>query len=139
MPQTKIFSLALYAALLAFGCGKDGPPVGVTPAQVAHAAALRKVAEDQSEEVAKEKVTYTRAMQKRLNEMEPRYAELKTRAGAAEGQAKNDMQKKIDVVKTRRDEASRKLDDLKHHGSDGWQKAKEAFETALANLTREIE
>ena len=77
---------------------------------------------------------YARDMRKRLKELESNYVELKSRAAKAEGQAKRDLEKKIEAAKEKRDEASRKLDVLSLAGSDGWQKAKTEFETAFAEL-----
>jgi hypothetical protein len=56
---------------------------------------------------------YVREMSKRLDELNVKYEELKGRASKAEGQAKQDLDKKLNDAKVKRDAAAKKLDELK--------------------------
>jgi uncharacterized protein involved in exopolysaccharide biosynthesis len=139
MLRTSLLSLALSAALLALGCGNHGAPTAATANELADAKATRQDAADKSAVAASGKEKYARDMRKRLDGLESKYTALRDRAAGADGRAKRDLDRQVEVVKVKRDAASRKLDALRDSGSDGWQKAKEEFETILADLNAEFE
>lgn len=131
MLRTAVLSLALSATLLALGYGTHAVP---TASELADAKAMRQDAADKSAVAAGGKEQYAREMRKRLDELEPKYADLRDRAAHAQ----HDLDSKVEGVKSKRDAACRKLDALRDSGSDGWQKAKEDFETAFADLNAEF-
>jgi hypothetical protein len=82
---------------------------------------------------------YVRLMQKQLNELDAKYAELKASAAKAEGQAKIGMDKKVELANVKRDAAAKKLDDLKEAAPDRWEKVKEGVGSAFSDLKKVFE
>lgn len=139
MKHAGMLSLALVASALALGCGNSGLSPAATSAELTAAKTHRQDTADQSAVADQAKVKYAREMRKRLDQLETKYAELRVRAADADGRAKTDLERKLEAVKLKRDAACRKLDALNDSGSDGWQKAKEGFETVLVELYAEFE
>ena len=79
---------------------------------------------------------YAREMHKQLDELDAKYAELKASAAKAEGQAKKDLEKKIEEAKVKRDVAAKKLDELKEAAPDRWEKIKDGVGTAFDDLKK---
>jgi hypothetical protein len=75
-------------------------------------------------------------MQKQLDQLNAKYEELKGRTAKAEGPAKRDLEKKLEVAKAKRDVAARKLEELKEAGIDRWEKVKEGAGNALDDLKK---
>ncbi|RPI80329.1 MAG: hypothetical protein EHM42_12250 [Planctomycetaceae bacterium] len=65
-----------------------------------------------------------------------KYEELKERVANAEGQAKEDLEKKLDEAKAKRETAARKFDELKAASADRWEKVKEGVGSALDDLKK---
>jgi hypothetical protein len=61
---------------------------------------------------------------------------LKGSTAQAEGQAKKDLEKKLEVAKAKRDVAAKKLHQLKEAGLDRWEKVKEGVGSALDDLKK---
>ena len=78
-------------------------------------------------------------MSKRLDELNVKFEELKDRAAKAEGQAKKELEKKLEEAKMKRDAAAKKLSELKEAGADRWEKVKEGVGSALDDLKKVIE
>ena len=87
-----------------------------------------------SEAVHEEWEEYTMALQKDLDQFTAKFAELKERAATAEGQAKTDLDIKLEEAKTKLDTASIKLDELKSASADRWEKVKEGVGNAFDDL-----
>jgi hypothetical protein len=77
---------------------------------------------------------YVREMQKQLDQIDAKYEELKASAAKAEGQAKKDLEKKVEVAKVKRDAAAQKLDELKVAAPDRWEKIKDGVGSAFDDL-----
>ena len=82
---------------------------------------------------------YALEMSKRLDELNLKLEDLKDRAAKAEGQAKQDLEKKLEEAKVKRDAAAKKLDELKEAGADRWEKVKEGVGNALDDLKKAFE
>jgi|SRR5579864_5718323 len=79
---------------------------------------------------------YAREKQKELDKLDAKYEELKASAAKAEGQAKKDLDKKVEEAKVKRDAAAKKLDELKEAAPDRWEKIKEGAENAFDDLKK---
>jgi hypothetical protein len=79
---------------------------------------------------------YAREMHKQLDQLDAKYEELKASAAKAEGQAKKDLEKKVEEAKVKRDVAAKKLDELKEAAPDRWEKVKEGVGSALDDLKK---
>lgn len=71
--------------------------------------------------------------------MNVKYEELKDRAAQAEGQGKQDLEKKLEEAKVNRDVAAEKLDELEEAGADRWEKVKEGVGNAFDDLQKIFE
>jgi len=79
---------------------------------------------------------YARVMQKQLDELDTKYEELKASADKAEGQAKKDLEKKLEEAKVKRDAAAKKLGELKDASPDRWEKIKDGVGNAFDDLKK---
>jgi uncharacterized lipoprotein NlpE involved in copper resistance len=79
---------------------------------------------------------YAREMQKQLDGLDAKYDELKASAAKAEGQAKKDLEMKLDEAKVKRDVAAKKLDELKEADPDRWEKIKDGVGNAFDDLKK---
>jgi DNA primase len=79
---------------------------------------------------------YARDMHKQLDELDAKYEELKTSAAKAEGQAKKDLEKKLEEAKVKRDAAAKKLDELKEAEPERWEKIKDGVGNAFDDLKK---
>ena len=75
-------------------------------------------------------------MHKQLEGLDAKYEELKASAAKAEGQAKKDLEKKVEEAKAKRDAAAKKLDELKVAAPDRWEKVKEGVGNAFDDLKK---
>jgi len=78
-------------------------------------------------------------MNKRLDELNAKYDDLKARASKADGQAKKDLEKKLEDAKVKRDVVAKKLDELKSASHDRWEKVKDGVENAYEDLKKSVE
>jgi len=104
--------------------------------------AKKKVGEaaDATADAAKAKRDeYVAAMSKRLDEMNAKYEDLKTRAASATGDAKKDLEKKRDQAKAKLDAAAKKIEEMKTASLDRWEKIKDATGNAFDDLKKAIE
>lgn len=135
-----ILSLAFSPALLLSGC--ETKPA-TTPAPESKTAIarekIRDAADATNEAVKEQRDQYAREMHKRLDELNVKYEELKDRAAQAEGQGKQDLEKKLEEAKVKRDAAAEKLDELKEAGADRWEKVKEGVGNAFDDLQKIFE
>jgi TolA-binding protein len=139
MRHTGIPALALTAALL-LGCGTNSSPTSDANARISNAKEKIKDAEKATAEATKAKRDeYAREVAKRLDEFDVKCKDLESRAAKAEGQAKKDLEKKLEQAKVKRAAAARKLDDLKDSGADRWEKVKEGVGRALDDLKKVFE
>jgi TolA-binding protein len=140
MRHTGIVSLVLSAALLPLGCGPTTSPTlparSNTPNEKEK---IRDAAGATAEAARAKRDEYAHEMQKRLAEFDVKCKELEGRITKAEGQARKDLEKKLGEAKGKRDEAARKLSELKEAGADRWEKVKEGVGSAFEDLKKVIE
>lgn len=79
---------------------------------------------------------YAREMSKQLADLDAKSEVLKASAAKAEGQAKKDLDKKVDEAKVKRDTAAKKLDELKVAALDRWEKIKDGVGNASEDLEK---
>lgn len=79
---------------------------------------------------------YVRQMQTKLNELDVKYEVMRASAGKAEGQAKKDLEKKIEEAKVKRDVAAKKLEEVKEAAPDRWMKITDGFGNAYDDLKK---
>lgn len=61
-------------------------------------------------------------------------AKLQERASTAQGEAKAEAESLVDDLKTRRDQAAAKLDEVKQASESGWDDVKGGFQSAWSSL-----
>jgi len=79
---------------------------------------------------------YVREMHKQMDELDAKYEGLKASAAKAEGEARKDLEKKVEEAKVKRDAAARKLDELKEAAPDRWEKIKDSVGNAFEDLKK---
>ena len=110
----KRWALLVLAGGLAGCSGDTGSNSGRTPADV----------KGQREE-------YRRQAQADLNKLDEQLASWRAKAKAAANPARADMEKVLDELKQKREEASRRLDELKDEHRDDWDKVKRDADKAF--------
>lgn len=126
------------------GCGPSNP---VTDAKVNKA--KEKVADAQDAATAATKATADAALAKRddfakemsnqLEQLNSKYEALKTQAIKADAQAKKELDKKLEIAKTKRDHAANQLTELKSATADRWEKVKTGVSNAFEDLKKVFE
>jgi TolA-binding protein len=140
MRYTGILSLTLSAALLLLGCGTDTSSTRPPDPKTANAKEKISDAEKATAEAARAKRDeYAREMHKRLDKFDAKCEELEARISKTEGQAKKDLEKKLEEAKVKRAAAAKKLGELKEAGADRWEKAKAGVGNALDDLEKVFE
>ncbi len=140
MRHTGILSLTLSAALLPLGCDSNTSSTPPTNSKMSNAKEKIEGAADATAEAAKAKRDeYAREMSKRLAEFDVKCKELEVRIIKADGQAKKDLEKKLEEAKVKREAAAKKLSELKEAGADRWEKVKEGVGSALDDLKKVFE
>jgi hypothetical protein len=94
------------------------------------------VAKDPEVAAKAKRDAYAREMHKQLDELDAKYEELKASAAKAAGQAKKDLDKKVEEAKVKRDAAAKKLDELKEAAPDRWEKIKGGVGNAFDDLKK---
>jgi hypothetical protein len=87
-----------------------------------------------TEAVIAKRDEYAREMNNQLDELDAKLAELKDRAVQAEGQAKKNLDKKLDEAKVKRDAAAKQLEELKLASAERWEKIKVGMGKAVDDL-----
>jgi TolA-binding protein len=140
MRYAGILSLALTAALLSLGCGINTTPESESNAKITNAKEKIKDAAGATAEAARAKRDeYAIEMHKQLDGFDVKCKELEARITKAEGQAKKDLERKLEEAKVKRDVAAKKLGELKEAGAERWEKVKEGVGKALDDLKKVFE
>jgi TolA-binding protein len=134
-----ILCLTFLAALL-LGCGPSNPSAPDPHPKTSNAAEkLKEAAEATTAAAQEQRDLFIRTMGQRLDELNLKYEELKTAAAKAEGQAKQDLEQKLEEARIKRDAAGQKLEELKAAGADRWEKVKEGVGNAFEDLKKVFE
>ena len=140
MRQLAIFSLVSWVASLALGCGMNSSPTTPPDSKVNEAKEkISDAAEATAEAARAKRDEYAHEMQKKLDELDVKYKALERRAAEARGDARKDLDEKVEAARARRDAAARKLDELKEAGLDRWEKVKDGVGNAFDDLKKIVE
>jgi len=140
MRYAGLLSLALSAALLPLGCDSNTSSTPTTNSKMSNAKEKIEGAADATAEAAKAKRDeYAREMSKRLAEFDVKCKELEVRITKAEGQAKKDLEKKLEEAKVKREAAAKKFAEVKESGADRWEKVQEGVGSAFDDLRKVFE
>lgn len=82
---------------------------------------------------------YIQKLKSKLDEWDDDLATLETNAEKAEGELKREYSKQIEAIKERRQEAMRKLDELRSASEDAWEDLKEGMETSWEAMDEAVE
>jgi TolA-binding protein len=113
---------ALMAALLFSACAKMEGPKSMTPT----ATMTGKPMTDRDQ--------YVKDVQAQIDDYAMKIEDLKKKAEALTGSAKDEMNQKIEALTAKQEEAKGKLDELKMASEKDWDKAKGELDVILADL-----
>jgi hypothetical protein len=136
-----LFALAVSASMLMLGCEKPKSS-STKPGDIKVDEAKKKISEaaDATTAAAKAKRDeYVADMNKQLDALNVKYEEWKAKATKAEGEAKKELDKKLEQAKVKRDEAARKLNEVKEASLDRWEKVKDGVGSAFEDLKKIFE
>ncbi len=134
------FALVVSASLLSLGCEKGSSSTRPSDTKVNEAKKKISEAAEAATAAAKAKRDeYVADMNKQLDALNVKYEEWKAKAAKAEGDAKKELDKKLEQAKVKRDEAARKLNEVKEASLDQWEKVKDGFSNAFNELKKIIE
>lgn len=83
-----------------------------------------------------QKEAFEKTVQVELNELQPKIAELQKRTSAASAEARKDLQKAIQDLEKKRDEARRKLEAVNESSSSAWSLFKDGMTAAVEDLKK---
>lgn len=83
-----------------------------------------------------QKETFEKTVQVELNELQSKIAELQKKAGAASAEVRKDMQKGIQELEKKKDEARKKLEEVNASTSSAWSTLKEGMTAAVEDLKK---
>lgn len=137
MRRMTLLSLAICGGFLLFGCKESNP---ATEAKVANAKEqIKKAAQATAEAASAKKDEYVKEMNKQLEVLDAKIADLKERSAKAAGEAKKDLEKKLEDAKAKHSTAAKKLEELKEASAEQWEKLKEGMSKAFGDLKKVIE
>jgi hypothetical protein len=137
MRYAGILSLALSASLLPLGCGRNTSSTPSASSKMSNAKEkIEGTAAATAEAATAKRDEYAREMSKRLAEFDVKCKELEVRITQAEGQAKKDLEKKLEEAKVKREAAAKKLGELKESGAERGEKVKEGMGSAFDDLKK---
>lgn len=84
----------------------------------------------------RQKEAFEKAVRIELNELQTKIAELQKKAGAASAEARRDMQKAIQDLETKKDEARKKLEEVNESTSSAWSTLKDGMTAAVEDLKK---
>jgi hypothetical protein len=138
MRHSTVLMSALLAGFFVAGCKPESNPA--TEAKLARAKEeIKKAAEATAEAASAKKDEYVCEMNKQLEALNVKMADLKERASRAAGETKKDLEKKLEEAKAKHSTVSTKLEELKDASADRWEKLKEGLSNAVGDLKKVIE
>lgn len=82
----------------------------------------------------RQKEAFQKTMQIELNELQTKIAELRKKTSAASAEARKEMQKAIQDLEKKKDEARKKLDEVNASTSSAWSTMKDGMTAAVEDL-----
>ncbi len=83
-----------------------------------------------------QKEAFQKAIQKELNEMQVKIADLQKKTRAASVEARADLRKAIQELEKKKDEARKKLEEVNESTTSAWSTLKEGLHTAVTDLKK---
>ncbi len=83
-----------------------------------------------------QKETFRKAVQAELAEMQVKIAELQKKANAASAEARTEMQKALQELEHKKDEAGKQLEEVNASTSSAWSKLKDNMNAAVEDLKK---
>jgi chromosome segregation ATPase len=140
MRPVSIIGLVILAALPSFGCKPEGGSKTAADAKVAEAKEkIKEAAETAAKAAIAKRDEYAVEMRKQLDELDAKCAVLKDKASKAAGQAKVDLEKKLEETKSKHSEAAKKLEELKNAGAEHWESFKDGMKKAYEDVKKSID
>jgi hypothetical protein len=136
-----LLALAVSVSMLMLGCQKPNSS-STKPGDIKIEEAKKKISEaaDATTAAAKAKRDeYVADMNKQLDALNVKYEEWKAKATTAQGDAKKELDKKLEQAKVKRDEAAKKLNEVKEASLDRWEKVKDGVGSAFEDLKKIFE
>lgn len=135
-----IFGLVILAALPSLGCKPEDGPKTAADAKVSEAKEkIKAAAEAAAKAAAAKRDEYAVEMRKQLDELDAKSAVLKEKASKAAGQAKADLEKKLEETKSKHADAVKKLEELKNASAEHWESFKEGMKKAYEDVKKSID
>ena len=93
---------------------------------------IKEAAKATAEAAAANRDEYAAVMRRQLDELDAKYEVLKDKASKATGQAKVDLEKKLEEAKAKHGDVAKKLEELKEMpAAEHWEKFKEGMKKCL--------
>lgn len=127
--------------LTAVGCGLA--PLAIAAGDQAPPSTTEKMIRDTKEAVEstkqytiQQKDSFQKTVQAELAEMQTKITELQKKTSAASVEARKDMQKALQDLEHKKDEARKQLDEVSHSTSSAWSTLKDNVNAAVADLKK---
>lgn len=91
---------------------------------------------DQRQYSIQQKETFQKAVQSELAEMQIKITELQKKTNAASAEARSDMQKALQELEHKKEEARKQLDQVNESTSSAWSKLKDNMNAAVEDLKK---
>lgn len=131
MQKTTTLLLAM-AIAFAIGCRPTSDKVP----KAQESARPRLEANARSDAGTNDRATAQQKLSAKLDELDAKMADLKTRAQRAGDQAKAEWEKRRPELEAQRDTAAKKLDELKQSSKDAWDETRTKTEAAFSELEK---
>jgi archaellum component FlaC len=83
-----------------------------------------------------QKEAFAKTVQVELNELQPKIAEFQKRTSAASAEARKDLQRAIQDLEKKKEEARRKLEEVNQSTSSAWSSLKDGLNAAVEDLKK---
>lgn len=82
---------------------------------------------------------YIRMMEEHLRLLDARLQELSVKVEAARAQTKADLEPELEAFRAKREEAARRLEELRGRGGEAWTEVQEGLEKAWKELKEAVD
>ena len=96
----------------------------------------KEAAESTKQYTLQQKETFQKAVQAELAEMQVKIAELQKKTNAASAEARTEMQKALQELEHKKDEAGKQLAEVNASTSSAWSKLKDNMNAAVEDLKK---
>ena len=96
----------------------------------------KEAVESTKQYTLQQKDSFQKTIQAELTEMQGKIAELQTKTSAASVEARKEMQKALQDLEHKKEEARKQLDEVSHSTSSAWSTLKDNVNAAAADLKK---